>query len=355
MEKQGTSQIANIPVKDALDYFLSVLSANGLSEKTIRSYKSAIEDFIEFAKIKSISEITQSHILNWINYRLKNGFEKRSIEKDRKRRIQITMHYYTIFVRKWLVWAGLPKEIVPLVKKPQSSKVDALTKDEVERLFRSSRDILDILILSLLFETGLRANELLSITYDDIDLGSGEISVRNAKYGKERVVFLGPISKKIIEEVVSSRGENLAGQRLIPLSYNGLYKRIKALAKRANLPPEKVRPHVLRHTFATEAVRRGISLPALQKLLGHSDIKVTQIYTHLLKDDLKREYYQKFAGSEQDLALKLSPEIASAKESEQPRFNFCPNCGKRIPPYSKFCPYCGFRIIPSEGVASSLP
>jgi len=57
---------------------------------------------------------------------------------------------------------------------------------------------------------------------------------------------------------------------------------------------ERVRPHVLRHTFATEAIRRGMSLPALQKLLGHSDLKITQLYLHLTNDDVRREYEKVF-------------------------------------------------------------
>ena len=82
--------------------------------------------------------------------------------------------------------------------------------------------------------------------------------------------------------------------RVVPLTYQALYKRVKRLAERAGLDPERVRPHVLRHTFATEALRRGMSLPALQRLLGHSDIKITERYLHLVTEDVEREYRRIF-------------------------------------------------------------
>ncbi|MBE9390611.1 tyrosine-type recombinase/integrase [Fervidicoccus fontis] len=347
MLTKAGDEIKEMSSEQAAEYFLSLLSASGLSEKTIRSYRAAIYDFLNFSKVKRLNEISQNLILNWINYRLKNGFEKRG-GKEEKRKIQSTMHYYTLFLRKWLTWAGFDSKIVPIVKKPQSGEISALTKEEIDKLFSSSRDLLDMLIISLLFETGMRANELLSITADDVDLTDGEISVKNAKYGKVRTVFLGENSKFLLAERVKNIS---SGERVIPLSYNGLYKRIKSLAKRAGIPLEKVRPHILRHTFATEAVRSGMSLPALQKILGHSDIKVTQIYTHLLKDDLKKEYYSKFTLSREKTMSKNDKSSAFNDENIHEDIKFCPNCGKKLPPGSKFCPFCGYRLplVGSDG------
>ncbi len=332
--------IRDIPINEALDHFISILRASGASEKTILSYKSAIQDFIEYAEIQTINEISQTKIVSWINHRLRYGFEKKSVPNTRKKR-QATMHYYTLFLRKWLVWAGFPKNIVPVVKKPKTPEIEALTEEEVRKLLGASRDLLDVLIISLLFETGLRANELLSLRIEDIDLENNEIIVRDAKYGKERIVFPGPVSKKILEKIVYEKNPQ---DRLVPLSYNGLYKRLKSLAKRAGLPAEKVRPHILRHTFATEALKKGISLPALQKLLGHTDIKITQVYTHLLKDDLRREYYKAF--NKPEIGLEEILPVPEKKTNNRIMGTiFCPFCGKKIPATSRYCPYCGSRII----------
>ncbi|MEM0198170.1 MAG: tyrosine-type recombinase/integrase [Fervidicoccaceae archaeon] len=317
-------------MREAMELFLNLLRAGGSSEKTILSYRAAIEDFLNSTGLQKAEDIKQEIIVSWINSKLKKGGRER-------KKVQATMHYYTLFVRRWLVWLGFSKDIIPVVKKPSSSEVTALTEEEVERLMNSCRDLTDLLIVSLLFETGMRANELLSITDDDIDIQKGEVVIRNAKYGKERVVFLGEISKKAVEMRLEEL-RKIGGGRIVSLSYNGLYKRLKSLARRSGLDEEKVHPHILRHTFATVAIRRGMSLPALQRILGHSDIKITQVYMHLVKDDLKREYREKF------FKETMISEKINSNPAEKKKINYCPNCGSRIIPGSKFCPYCGFHL-----------
>lgn len=112
-----------------------------------------------------------------------------------------------------------------------------------------------------------------------------------------------------------------------------MYKKLKRLALRAGIPPGKVRPHVLRHTFATRALRSGISLPSLQRLLGHTDIRTTQVYLHLTIDDIKREYREK-------LENKLSTIAGEGL--------LCPSCRRSIPADAVFCPYCGTSISKSQ-------
>ncbi|MEM3947474.1 MAG: tyrosine-type recombinase/integrase, partial [Metallosphaera sp.] len=89
----------------------------------------------------------------------------------------------------------------------------------------------------------------------------------------------------------TKKGEN---ERVFEITYQALYKLVKRLGKKNGI--SWLRPHILRHTFATNAIKKGAPLPVVQRLLGHKDIKTTQIYTHLMTDDLKRVYRDVFEG-----------------------------------------------------------
>ena len=281
--------VEDLSVWEALEEFLLALTASGASDKTVKAYRAGITDFLRFTGKELVRELGIRDYTRWRLERLRKGFARGSRSR---RKVQATLHYYSLFVRSFLQWLGRAGRL-PAVSRPRGRpRIGTLSDREVLKLLEASRDVLDLLIVSLLFETGLRAQELLSITKDDVDVEGREIVVRNAKYGEERVVFYGPLTEAVLKAYLPTVSE---GGRLVPLSYSGLYKRLKSLARRAGLDPGKVRPHVLRHTFATEALRRGMNLPAVQAILGHRDIKTTQVYLHLLKEDLKRQYLRAFA------------------------------------------------------------
>ncbi|MFN3267746.1 MAG: tyrosine-type recombinase/integrase [Zestosphaera sp.] len=195
-------------------------------------------------------------------------------------------------MRAFIKWLGIADKI-PAVARPRGRRnIATLRVEDVKKMFDAARDILDKTIVALLFETGLRAQELLSLSIEDINLESREIVIKHAKFGDERVVFFGPLSYETLKIYIYLN--NKKGGRLFDLTYSGLYKRLKTLALRAGVDPSRVRPHVLRHTFATEALKRGMNLIALQNVLGHKDIKTTQIYVHLLKEDIKKSYENAF-------------------------------------------------------------
>jgi integrase/recombinase XerD len=274
-------------VREAVEAFLGALEAAGASPSTIRAYRAALEAFTaHVGPGRRAGELGPDDYTSWLRAARASG-----PRRPRGGRWESTLHYYSVYVRRFLEWLGVARGL-PALPRPSRGYSGALRWSEVEALLEASRDLLDALIVAFLAESGLRARELLGLRVRDIDLEAGEAVVRG-KYGKERRVPLGPLTRSLLPLWLRERGLG-PGDRLVPISYQALYKRLKTLAARAGLDPAKVRPHVLRHTFATEALRRGVSLAALQRILGHSDIKVTQLYLHLAWEDVRREYQAAF-------------------------------------------------------------
>ena len=306
---------------EILAEFLAVLESTGASRDTVKAYKAAIKDFLEFIGNKPLREVKLRDVISWKNERLRNGFKHNKVAGDEARRT--TLHYYTLFLNRFFEWLGLRIRI-PKVKRPPR-RIHVLSDEEVSRLVKAVRDPLDLLLLKLLLSTGLRSKELLGVRVMDIDFSNKLIRVRETKYGRERVVVVTSDVLELLRAWIKMNALK-PEDRIIPLTYTGLYKRLRTLAKRAGIPGYKVRPHVFRHTFATNALRKGLSLYSLQRILGHSDIKTTQIYLHLTVDDIKREYERVMENSR----------------------GKCSACGRELPVAATFCPYCGARIGSEE-------
>ncbi|HHT84185.1 MAG: site-specific tyrosine recombinase XerD [Bacillota bacterium] len=178
-----------------------------------------------------------------------------------------------------------------------------LTVDEVEKLLNqpdtsTPAGIRDKAMLEVLYATGIRVSELVSLNLDDIELDEGFVRCIG-KGSKERVVPMGEIAINALRsylskgrpKLVSNPGENALflnhhGRRL---TRQGFWKIVKKYAAQLGIRKE-ITPHTLRHSFATHLLENGADIRAVQEMLGHADISTTQIYTHVTKDRLKDVY-----------------------------------------------------------------
>ncbi|MEM0493408.1 MAG: tyrosine-type recombinase/integrase [Candidatus Thermoplasmatota archaeon] len=179
------------------------------------------------------------------------------------------------------------QEDIPLARKP--SKLPAvLSKDEINRMIDATDNLKHRLMIMLLYYAGLRLDEVRNLRWQDIDFDRGFIHLKDTKRSKERVVFL---HKKLVDIFriygVGKEGYILPSQRGGRYNNRTIQQIIKNTARKAMIN-KKVTPHTLRHSFATHLLEAGADIRYIQELLGHRDIRTTQIYTHVAKKDIKK-------------------------------------------------------------------
>jgi integrase/recombinase XerD len=192
-----------------------------------------------------------------------------------------------------------------------------LSRDQVMKLLSQPRGteplaLRDRALLELMYASGLRISEAVSLEVGDVDLEEGLLQVRG-KGGKERIV---PVGRHAVSALRAYEGRGrpaLVGDavqsRLFlnarggAISRQGLYKIVMRHARSAGLD-ERMSPHTLRHSFATHLLSGGCDLRALQEMLGHSDLATTQLYTHLSSDRLKDAYFSAHPRAKMDAAAR---------------------------------------------------
>lgn len=283
---------------DYLQLFLDYLKyQKNSSEHTISAYSHDIIEFQNFCDEKNI-DITRVEYLTLRNYLgyLHKKISKRSIA----RKLASLRSFY-----KFLVKYGYCKENpANLISTPKQDKKlpSFLDTNAICELLNIPDEntplgIRDKAILELLYATGMRVSEIVSLNIFDIDHNSDEIKIMG-KGKKERIVLMGKFAQDAIKKYILTGYPKLQkkpggalflnknGERLSARSIQRIVEKyIKILGEKKNITP-----HSLRHSFATHLLERGADLRTVQELLGHSSLSTTQIYTHLTKERLKQVY-----------------------------------------------------------------
>jgi len=265
----------------------------GRSLKTVANYDRYLRALIDFTHALSPADITDERVRQ---FRL--ALNRRGLKKN-------TQNYHLIALRtflKFLTGRGLPvlsPAAIDLAKSDRK-ELDLINSAELARLLnspddRAMRGQRDRAILELLFSTGLRVSELCALNRESVDLKQGEFSIRG-KGGKVRLVFISPEAKKALKNYLDGRKDveeaMFVSDKLTRLTPRSIERSIHFYAINAGIT-KPVTPHTLRHSFATDLLRNGADLRAVQLLLGHSSISTTQIYTHITDREL-RSVHERF-------------------------------------------------------------
>ncbi|AQP52957.1 site-specific tyrosine recombinase XerD [Vagococcus penaei] len=279
----------------------------GLSENTISSYRRDLEQYLTYLK--------ETNQLNWDQldrFIILDFLEK--LRTDGKSsatiiRMVSSLRKFHQFLRQERFTDIDPMQHIDTPKKKQTLP-QTLSVAEVERIIESPDTstvlgIRDRAILEVMYATGLRVTELITLKLDDLHLSLGLLRTIG-KGDKERIVPLGDVAINWINRYLSeSRPSLLAHNRrdsptFLFLNYQGtgfsrqgIWKNLKEYVLTAGIT-KTVTPHTLRHSFATHLLENGADLRVVQELLGHADISTTQIYTHISKQRMADVYKQYF-------------------------------------------------------------
>lgn len=285
----------------ALDDFSAYMSVRNFSELTISAYQTDLLQFLGYAAHELGTDIEKLDVREVDKYiaRSYTGFmtERKLNRKSIARKLAAIRSFFKYHCRQ----GSIPISPVQKISTPKMGKnlPRFLFREHMDKLLgapelETKKGFRDQVILELLYGSGLRVSELVSLNIIDVDLNGSIIRVRG-KGRKERIVPLTDPARKAIDGYLSLRNDikealilNYKDTRLTSRSVRRV---LDKLEKEANLN-QHIHPHMLRHTFATHLLDGGADLRSVQELLGHKKLSSTQIYTHLTREKLRDVYME---------------------------------------------------------------
>ena len=302
----------NKPEQEFLNHLRNVRK---YSEKTVISYQEDIDKFCEFIFKEGVlmEDVDTICIRNFLTEELKNGVSKRSC----KRRISSLRHFY-----KYMVNVGYIKDnpfLFISAPKTETKYPHGLYKEQIAEIFKRNDEREDALktrdqaILHLLYYSGVRAEELVSLDIQSVSLKERVVRVIG-KGNKERIIPFTADCQKVLKEYIDNdrkrfiprflewqKKQRAKGKEVTaisplffnaqggPLTTRGLEYILDAIEEKTGLFVG-LHPHILRHSFATHLLENGADLRVIQELLGHESINATQVYTHVTEEAMKETY-----------------------------------------------------------------
>ncbi|NJD76598.1 MAG: integrase [Candidatus Methanoperedens sp.] len=255
------------------------LKLRGFSKQTSKMYLFYNIKFLEFIK-KSPQDIDDDDIREFLAHKMSDH----SLSNASIALIKASLKFF---------YTDMMGKNLTLIKTPKASKKlpVVLSRSEIKDLLDNTRNLKHRLLIELLYSTGLRLSECINLKYSDLDLNDGIGWVRMGKGAKDRIFI---ISEMFKNDLLAYKDENSSDGKGYILSVNGrkmsprsIQHAVKAAAKRAGIEKD-VHVHTLRHSFATHLLENGVDIRKIQKLLGHSNLQTTQIYTQVSSEEIKK-------------------------------------------------------------------
>lgn len=283
-------------INDIEEYINYVYIEKKLSNNTKDAYETDLKEFSNYIKNKDTNEITVNHINNYINHL----YDIKDKDKTIARKIVSIKTFFDYLMKNKKILVNPCEKIEsPKLKKTLPK---TLNEEEIEKLLsikpNNALDYRNKAMIELMYATGLRVSELVNLEINDINLKDNYVRVYG-KGKKERIVPMADITTNILDEYINNyRPSLLKGyltDKVFLSSYGkgitrqGFFKILKKIAKEQGIKKD-FSPHTLRHSFATHLLEYGADLRSIGEMLGHENIKTTQIYTHLSNNKIKKDY-----------------------------------------------------------------
>ena len=307
-------------MRDNVEDFLHYMTVErGVSPNTLSAYRNDLNQLTEFVEVNangaspespetddppagppsvSWEDVSERTISEYLFHLRDLGYS----ETTRARKIASAKSLFGFLVMERVLESNPTANVS--TPKIGRSLPDPLTIYEMERLLsapagvETPEAVRDVAMLELLYATGMRVSELISLDLDDVNIYDG-FARCFGKGGKERVVPIHLGAARALEDYIARARPDLAGDKDAPalflnrrggrLTRQGFWLILKRHAARVGLEG-RVTPHTLRHSFATHLLRGGAPLRHVQELLGHASITTTQVYTHLTSEHVRAEY-----------------------------------------------------------------
>lgn len=262
-----------------------------LSGHTISAYQRDLKDLSNFYEAENLADLTENQLEDYMADSLRD-LSARSVA----RHISTIKQFYSFLRREKIIEAN-PAELLE-APKWQRGLPKVLTKEEIDRLFdvayqdQSVKGIRLCVMLEILYASGLRVSELITLEKSCINnYNQYPVLLIKGKGNKERLV---PLHEKAYQQIKAylpyvpkTTPYLFVARNNKPITRMRVFQLIKELAVRTGIDPTKISPHIIRHAFATHMLKNGADLMLLKEILGHANLSTSEIYLHVMPEDLK--------------------------------------------------------------------